>query len=142
MSNKVQIELDAVRSFFSNLAFSKFLGLNLESLGDGTAVISIPYQEKLIGDPKTRVMHGGVVTALLDSCCGAAVMAAGTPKTVTATIDLRIDYMRPAEPNCVITATSECYHITKNVVFVSAIAHDSAKKAPVARATGAFTNPF
>ena len=50
------------------------------------------------------VIHGGVVTTLLDAACGAAVMSAGIAKVPTATIDLRIDYLRSAKPKAQIRA--------------------------------------
>ena len=125
-----------------NLPFSKFLGLKLSRLGDGKAVMILNYRKDLVGDPKTGVLHGGVITTLLDSCCGAAVMTAGDPKTSTATIDLRIDYMRPAKPERTIIAEAMCYRVTNSVVFVRANAQDGTKKTPIATATGAFTSPF
>ncbi len=143
--NKSSSDLEVplhVRDFFNNLPFSKYLNLNLEEMGKGIAKMSLPYDKNLVGDPSTGVIHGGVVTTLLDSCCGAAVMSYGTPKIPTATIDLRIDYMRPASPGQTLVATARCYRVTTNVVFVRATAHDGVKETPVASATGAFTPTF
>ena len=142
MNENIPLAPDTVKKFFMNLPFSKFLGLTLDRLGNGEATMTMPYQKKLIGDPKSGVIHGGVVTTLLDSCCGAAVMTAGDPKFPTATIDLRIDYMRPAEPLRLIKAEAKCYRVTTSVVFVRATAQDGTKETPVATATGAFTSPF
>ncbi len=80
----------------TGLPFSREIGMRLHRAGDGVAVLSVPYDERLVGDPETGVLHGGVITALLDTAGGWAVMAAAATLRSTATLDLRIDYMRPA----------------------------------------------
>ena len=57
----------------------------------------MPYDAKLVGNPETGVLHGGAITALLDGASGAAVFAALVDIVPIATLDLRIDYLRPAE---------------------------------------------
>jgi uncharacterized protein (TIGR00369 family) len=130
---------NAARQFIEAIPHSRALGMALESLADGVAVISMPYDPRFVGDPQTGVIHGGAVSALMDTCGGAAVMSHPTGAIGTATIDLRIDYMRPAKPGDRITARAECYHVTRSVAFVRATAHDADMSLPVATATGAFT---
>jgi uncharacterized protein (TIGR00369 family) len=113
--------------------------MKIEELGEGRAVISMPYDKALIGDPVTKVIHGGAVSALMDTAGGAAVVAHPLAGLGTATLDLRIDYMRSATPGQTITATAECYHVTRTVAFVRATACDADTARPVATATGAFT---
>ena len=128
----------AAQRFIEAIPHSRALSMRLESIGEGQASISMPYDERLVGDPATGVIAGGAVSALMDTCCGAAVLS--YPGAVgTATLDLRIDYMRAAKPGQRITARAECYHATRTVAFVRATAHDEDEGLPVATASGAFT---
>ncbi|WP_283967620.1 PaaI family thioesterase [Tritonibacter sp. AK171] len=135
MADKTQL----ARQFIEAIPHSKALGMELTEIGDGRAVIVMPYDKKLIGDPDTGVIHGGAVSALMDTCCGAAVMSHPSEPSSTATIDLRIDYMRGATPGQTITTTATCHHVTRNVAFVRAVATDEETEVPVATASGAFT---
>lgn len=128
----------AAQQFIEAIPHAHALGMVLEDIGEGRAAISMPYSEALIGDPATGVIAGGAVSALMDTCCGAAVMSFPGARG-TATLDLRIDYMRAAKPGQRIIARAECFHATRNVAFVRATAHDEDESLPVATAHGAFT---
>ena len=104
----------------------------------GEATITIPYDEKLVGDPETGVVHGGVVTTLLDTGCGIAAISRTGLMGGIATLDLRIDYMRPAKPGLSLTARCECYRVTRSVAFARGFAYDDDPADPVATAAGAF----
>jgi uncharacterized protein (TIGR00369 family) len=130
---------EMISRFFSAMPHFRALAMDLEEIGDGIAEISMPYDEKFIGDPKSGVISGGAVSALMDTCSGAAVMCHPTGTMTTATLGLRIDYMRGATPGQKITARAECFHVTRTVAFVRATAFDDDREHPVASATGTFT---
>ncbi len=127
------------RGFIEALPHCRALGMRMLDIGAGEARIAMDYDPRFIGDPQTGVIHGGAVSALMDTCAGAAVMSHPRAPGITATISLRIDYMRPATPGQTITATATCYHVTRSVAFVRAGATDADAQRPVATATGTFT---
>lgn len=127
------------QQFMQALPHARALGMRLVAMGDGQAEIEMDYDPRFVGDPETGVIHGGAVSALMDTCCGAAAMSHPASPGGTATIDLRIDYMRPATPGQRIRAHADCYHITRSVAFVRAKAMDEDEARPVATATGTFT---
>lgn len=131
--------LELARRFLDAMPHCVALGMRIDAMGAGTATLSMPWDAALVGDPVTGVIHGGAVSALMDTASGAAVLFHPAAPVTTATLDLRIDYMRAATPGQRIVARAECHHVTRTVAFVRAVAHDDDADNPVATATGAFT---
>lgn len=123
----------------AGLPHAKALGLRLLDGPEGVARALLPYSPDIIGDPETGVIHGGAVTALLDTVCGVAVMAGPARPFSTATLGLRVDYMRPATPGEDLIADAQCHRTTRHVAFVEATAyHPDAPERPIARASASF----
>jgi uncharacterized protein (TIGR00369 family) len=135
---RINSKADIAKQFMRAIPFSTELSMSLDLIENGFATISMPYDERFVGDLSTGILHGGAVSSLLDTCGGAAVMCHPAVPEITATLDFRIDYMRPATPNHRITAKAECYHVTRSVAFVRATAYDEDENRPVATATGTF----
>ena len=133
------VRAKVAQQFIEALPHCRALGMRVLSVGNGVAEIEMPYDTRFVGAPSTGVLHGGAGSTLLGPCGGAAVMSHPGSPSVTATLDLRIDYMRPATPGQTIRARAECYHITRSVAFVRADATDGDRETPVASAAGAFT---
>ena len=76
------------------------------------------------------------VTTLLDLVGGLSIRAADA--VPQGTLDLRIDYMRPAKARADLIAEGHCYKLTRTIAFVRAQAHDGDPDDPVATAQAAF----
>src|SRR5215471_10680351 len=113
-------------------------GLQLDRAAPAEAWSSLPYRPAFVGDTETGVLHGGVVTAMLDESCGMAVQLALDGTSAIATLDLRIDYQKPATPGLAIRAHSICYRVTRSIAFVRATAYQESEDEPVATATACF----
>jgi uncharacterized protein (TIGR00369 family) len=122
----------------SYVPHAQYLGIRVAETGPGFAVCSLPYRDELIGDPVRRVVFGGAITTLLDHASGIAVACALEELTAIATIDLRVDYLRAAEPGVELFARSDCYRHTRNVAFIRATAYERSSDDPFATAMGAF----
>lgn len=114
------------------------IGMVLVHIEKGVAILKAPYSQKLVGNPQTGVVHGGVITSLLDNCCGIAVTSKLMQFGAIATLDLRIDYMKPATPKEEILARAECYKVTNNVAFARAVAYHTDPNDPIAAAVATF----
>ncbi|WP_171499632.1 PaaI family thioesterase, partial [Acinetobacter guerrae] len=73
-----------------------------------------------------------------DTTCGISTVCVLPSFEICPTLDLRIDYMHPAEPNKDVYGFAECYRVTPNVIFTRGYAYQDDPEQPIAHVVGAF----
>ena len=109
---------DIIRQITEAVPHLSALGATVLRVEHRRTALRLDWREDLVGDPWSGVLHGGVMTTLLDSASGMASLSAAGAVMQIATLDLRIDYLRPARPRQAVIAEAECYHMTRSVAFV------------------------
>jgi len=126
------------RLFERVVPFVGYLGMRFVSLEAGTVRMVVPFRPELIGNPELPALHGGVVASLLDTCGGAAVWSQIGPYDRVSTVDLRVDYLRPARAEDLV-GTGRVIRLGNRVGFVELRAfHPGAEEEPVAAGTGVY----
>ena len=120
------------QEFVEHVPHCMELGMRCVRVGPRTATLMLPFREELVGDPSRGVVFGGVITTLLDHVGGGATLCSLPELVAIATIDLRVDYLRAAEPGLDLHASAECYKRTRNVAFVRGKAWDRDPEDPFA----------
>ena len=123
----------------SGAAHTHALGFAFEGLHDDASPrIRVPYRPEWVGDPDTGVLAGGLVTTLLDHVGGLAVWVAMDAFKPIATLDLRVDYMRAAQPGRDLLAQARCFRLTPTIAFVRGWAFEDDPSDPLAAAQAAY----
>ena len=114
------------------------LGIEYRDHGPDWCDLALPYNEALIGDPGSGVLASGPILALMDMATSVGVWLRLGSFHAHATLDLRIDYLRPATPGKTVIGRGECYRITRSIAFVRGQAHDGDPDDPLAHVAGTF----
>ncbi len=124
--------------FIGALKHTQVLGMRIFKASADSLTIELPYNPSHVGNPSTGVIHGGVLTTLMDTACGTMVINALPDLELCPTLDLRVDYVRAAEPHRSIFAFAEAYRVSQNVVFTRCTVHQGDVKKPVANCVATF----
>lgn len=136
MSDRVIFE--RTQRFLSFLRHAQVLGLSVEHADSRGLTLRLPYSDRIVGNPETGVIHGGAITTLMDTTCGISTACALPEPEICPTLDLRIDYMHPAEPHLDVFGFAECYRVTPTVIFTRGVAYQHDINEPIAHVVGAF----
>jgi uncharacterized protein (TIGR00369 family) len=124
--------------FLSALRHCQVLGISVHSASTDGITLRLPYSLHIVGNPQTGVIHGGALTSLMDTACGMATLCVLPEFEVCPTLDLRIDYMHPAEPHKAVYGFAQCYRVTTDVIFARGFAWQDDPEHPIAHVVGTF----
>lgn len=127
-----------VDAFLLGIPHIKALGVRYRGHGRGWAELELPYADHLVAYPDGGIVASGAVLTLMDSVGGFSVMTGASKLQPLATLDLRLDYLRPATAGESVFGRSEVHKLTKSVAFVRGVAHNGDPARPIAHMTGTF----
>jgi uncharacterized protein (TIGR00369 family) len=114
------------------------LGLRFVEQGSDWCEFAIDYDRRLVSDAASGILASGPIVSLMDTAAGFAVWARRGGFKPQATLDLRLDYLRPSRPGQTVTGRAECYRLTRRIAFVRGLAHDGDPSDPVAHLTATY----
>mgnify|MGYP001799877163 FL=1 len=124
--------------FFFRRGHPGWLGMRYHDHGEDWVQLELPWREDLLGDPRSNVLASGPIISLMDMASGMSIWQKTTVFTPVVTLDLRVDYQRPARERASVFGRVECYRTTKSAAFVRGVAHDGDRDDPVAHVAGVF----
>ena len=114
------------------------LGLDYRDAGPNWLELGLPWREELVGVPETGVLASGAIVSLIDTTSGGSVWQALNRFIPVVTLDLRLDYMRPALKAETVIARCECVKLTRKIAFVRGVAHGGDPDHPIAHSAATF----
>lgn len=116
-----------VRFMEEEIPFNKHLGIKIVEISEGYCKLTLPYQNKFIGDKRRPALHGGVINTIIDVCSGTAAWTYFEPEDAVATLDILVDYLRPA-PDEDLFVESHVERVGNRVAMVTSKVFSSSNK--------------
>ena len=138
MSDPERFDPAKFAPFLAGRAHNGWLGLRYVRYGDDWVELELPWREDLLGEEGDDILASGPIVSLLDMASGLAIWTKMGTFRAIATLDLRVDYSRPARARHSVFGKVECYRTTRSAAFVRGIAHDGDEDDPVAHMQAVF----
>ncbi|WP_028079176.1 PaaI family thioesterase [Solimonas soli] len=122
------------RDFLELSPHMRECGLRATAVDAHGALVTLPYREDWLGDSESGRLNPGIITVLVDSCAGLAVLASIGAREPVATLDLRMDYLRPAFRGGDVQCRASCLRLTASIAFVRATVWQEREDEPFATA--------
>ena len=116
------------------------LGIRYHAHGADWVELALPWHADLVGDVERGVLASGPIVTLMDMATSFSVWQKKSAFVPHATLDLRVDYLRPATPGRTVIGRGECYRLTRAISFIRGAAHDGDPDDPLAHVAGTFMN--
>ena len=103
--------------FINVIPHTRELGLEVVAVNPPRVQLQLPWRDELLGDSERGLVHGGVLSMLLDTVCGSSVLCGLPEPEVCPTLDLRVDHYRPGLAGLPIIAEARVLRVTQAMVF-------------------------
>jgi uncharacterized protein (TIGR00369 family) len=120
------------------IGHGRALGMEFGAADGHWVELVLPWREELVGVPESGILASGAIVSLIDTASGTAVWAALGKFIPLATIDMRIDYLRPAFRGENVHARCECTKLTSRIAFTRGTAHVGNSDKPIAYSASTF----
>jgi uncharacterized protein (TIGR00369 family) len=119
---------DATLDLIENTGFAELVGYRLVHWEEGAAEIELPLQARHMN--RSGVMHGGVLTTLIDTACGYTGCYCPTPGRVrrAMTLQLTCQFLSPGLEGRTVTAYGRKTGGGRSVFFATCEVRDEAGK--------------
>ncbi|NOZ35197.1 MAG: PaaI family thioesterase [Chlorobi bacterium] len=132
-----QLFIDVVEQ---KIPMAKFIGVKVLEIEEGYVKLLFPYREEFIGDPRSKRLHGGYTATAVDLAGGVAAMTYMTSQDDdVATIDMRIDYVRPGKAKAIIAEGQVLSKRRRSVVTEMKIFHPDEEDKIIVFGRGVFS---
>lgn len=129
MDKKFSRLIHLLGNAFTEIPFNQLLGLHLDHLDTQHAIMCFSMKNDLIGNFLQGILHGGVISSVLDMAGGMVVMASAIDKhpefsveelsniiAKCSTVDLHVNYLRPGKGSR-FTAKSSLLKVGNHISF-------------------------
>ncbi|MBW8813445.1 MAG: PaaI family thioesterase [Caulobacterales bacterium] len=128
--------IEGLQAFMQRVPYVRFLGMGVELAGDEMTAV-LPFAQHLVGNPMIPALHGGVIGAFMEMTALAQLSLAQGGARTPKTIDVTIEYLRPARPSATY-ARAILRKVGRRVANVQVEAWQESRAQPVAGLTGHF----
>ena len=134
----IQYDIETWDQFLSFTPYTVRLGIKAISAVDESCILGLPYSPNFVGDPDSGTLHGGIITALVDTAFAFAAFVRLQKFIPMATLDLRVNYLRAARPGVMVRAHAHCYRVSADLAFMRGEVFEDDTDEPFATCMGTF----